>query len=152
MFSRIFMSLSVAIALFIAAPAFAFDEINTGYLGSTALKGYDSTAYHSSQRPIEGQKAFFFEWKGATWRFADAQSRDLFAAEPAAYAPQYGGYCSNQMSLGNLSDIDPGVWLIHQGRLYFFGHQAGKDRWERTGIDARIKDADKNWKMYLAKK
>ena len=28
-----------------------------------------------------------------------------FTASPEAFAPQYGGYCSNQMSLGNLSDI-----------------------------------------------
>lgn len=137
---------------FTAHTALAFDEINTGYIGSTALHGYDSAGYLSNGQSTKGESEHSFQWKGATWYFADAKSRDLFAANPEKYSPQYGGYCSNQMSLGNLSDVDPGVWLIHKDKLYFFGHQAGKDRWQRTGVEARIADADKHWKEYLARK
>ena len=135
----------------LSSPAYAFDEINTGYFDDTALKGYDSSGYFTRAKPLEGHKQFAFEWKGAQWHFADAISRDLFKANPEKYAPQYGGYCSNQMSLGNIADVDPGVWLIHNDKLYFFGHQAGKDRWQTTGIDARIKDADRHWKDYLSR-
>ena len=145
---------TVAITLLFmgAGTAAAFDEVNTTLLGDLAVDGYDSTAYFKQSKPAEGQGDFTFEYKGANWRFADAASRDLFAANPDAYAPQYGGYCSNQMSLGNLADIDPGVWLIYGGKLYLFGHDAGRQRWQTTGIEARIKDADKNWQAYLAKK
>ncbi len=151
-----FRALAVAaIASFLAlgsSPAYAFDEINKSFVGGVAVDGYDSVAYFTDKKPEEGQSDFSVEWKGATWRFADARSRDLFKANPDSYAPQYGGYCSNQMSLGNLSDVDPGVWLIFDDKLYLFGHDVGKERWESTGIAARIKDADENWKKYLAKK
>ena len=114
------------------------------------MSGYDSTAYFSQSRPIEGSGSFIFKHKGANWQFVDQESRDLFAANPTAYAPQYGGYCSNQMSLGNLSDTDPGVWLIHKGKLYLFGHDIGRRRWQRIGIAGQIIEADKNWRKYLA--
>ena len=132
--------------------ALAFEEINTGYFNDTALHGFDSAGYHTSGKALEGTGDLVYKWKGAEWRFATKESRDLFASNPEKYSPQFGGYCSNQMSLGNLHDIDPGVWLIHKEKLYFFGHQVGKDRWLRTGVDARIQDAEKNWKKYLAQK
>ncbi|MEX1035936.1 MAG: YHS domain-containing (seleno)protein [Sneathiella sp.] len=134
------------------ANAAAFDEVNRSFLGDLAVDGYDSTAYFEKNAPREGADEYTFDYKGATWRFADAKSRDLFAASPDAYAPQYGGYCSNQMSLGNLSDIDPGVWLIYEDKLYLFGHDAGRQRWQQTGIAERIRDADRNWLAYLAGK
>lgn len=149
---RFFVSFTFLFILFSTTPASAFNEINTGYFNDLALQGYDSTGYFLKQKAREGKKTTSFTWKGSEWRFADAKSRDLFAANPDKYAPQYGGYCSNQMSLGNLSDIDPGVWLIHDDKLFFFGHLEGKDRWERTGIDERIADADRNWLKYLARK
>ncbi len=145
-----FMSIAVFWTFMVPFSASAFEEIQTGYFNKTALQGFDSSRYLTDGLSVKGSKTFVFDWKGATWHFADAESRDLFAASPNQYAPQYGGYCSNQMSLGNLSNIDPGVWLIHKEKLYFFGHQIGKDRWQETGIDARIKDADRHWKKYMA--
>lgn len=146
--------LIAAFAIFVlsAGSAAAFDEINKSYPGGVAVDGYDSVAYFKQSKPEAGESDHTVEWKGAVWRFADAKSRDLFAATPDAYAPQYGGYCSNQMSLGNLSDIDPGVWLIFEDKLYLFGHDIGRQRWHETGIAERIKDADRNWQQYLAKK
>jgi len=141
-----------SVALAGASNAFAADEINKTLIGDIAVDGYDSTAYFQKSKPSEGDGDYSLDYKGATWRFADAISRDLFAANPDSYAPQYGGYCSNQMSLGNISDIDPHVWLIFDGKLYLFGHDVGRQRWQQTGIAERIKDADTNWQTYLAKK
>jgi len=147
---RILVFFTAFFVVFASQNAFAFDEINTGYFNDTALHGFDSARYHTDGQVTQGSEEYVLEHKGAIWRFADQKSRDLFAADPDKYSPQFGGYCSNQMSLGNLSDIDPGVWLIHKEKLYFFGHQAGKDRWISTGIDARIKDAEKHWTAYLS--
>jgi hypothetical protein len=141
---------SLLIVFGFVSVAAAFDEINTSFLGNLAVSGYDSTAYFQQSRPVEGDGSYVFKYEGANWRFADQKSHDLFAANPTAYAPQYGGYCSNQMSLGNLSDVDPGVWLIHDGKLFLFGHDIGRDRWQRLGVEKQIIEADKNWKKYLA--
>lgn len=150
MLSRILFVLSLLSFISVTTPALAFEAINTGYFNNLALQGYDSTGYLTKNQAGLGDETLSFTWKGAEWRFADRKSRDLFAANPDKYAPQYGGYCSNQMSLGNLSDIDPGVWLIFNEKLYFFGHQEGKDRWQQTGISDRIADADHHWKKYLS--
>lgn len=138
------------VLLLSAGSSLAFDEVNKTLISGVAVDGYDSVAYFNTHQAEEGIREYTLNWKGATWRFADAESRDLFAASPDTYAPQYGGYCSNQMSLGNLSDVDPGVWLIHDRKLYLFGHDVGKIRWEKTGIAARIQEADRHWQTYIS--
>jgi YHS domain-containing protein len=69
-------------------------EIYTGWLSSSAVGGYDPVAYFTEGRPVAGKSAITHQWKGAAWRFASEKNRDLFKAEPAKYAPQYGGYCA----------------------------------------------------------
>ncbi len=85
-----------------------------------ALKGYDTTAYLQTGGPTDGNDATTVEWKGATWRFASEDDADLFRADPDAYAPQFGGYCTRAMSIGREVPGDPEVWRIHDGKLYVF--------------------------------
>ena len=65
--------------------------INTGWFG-VAIKGYDTVAYHTEGRAIKGTSDYSYEWNDARWDFVSAHNRDLFAANPERYAPQYGGY------------------------------------------------------------
>ena len=65
--------------------------VNTNWLG-LAVKGYDPVAYFIEGRPIKGNKKFEFEWRGAKWRFSDAEHLERFKSDPQRYAPQYGGY------------------------------------------------------------
>jgi hypothetical protein len=67
------------------------NPVNTGWFG-VAIKGYDTVAYHTESRALRGKKEYFFKWNDAKWLFASAGNRDLFAADPERYAPQYGGY------------------------------------------------------------
>jgi hypothetical protein len=66
-------------------------KVNTTWFG-VAIKGYDPVAYFTEGRPVKGKKEFEFTWQDARWRFASAAHRDLFAAKPERYAPQYGGF------------------------------------------------------------
>jgi YHS domain-containing protein len=132
-----------------APPVSAFEEINKSYFGGLALDGYDAVSYFSQARAIKGNKSYAAEWKGATWLFSSDANRRLFTANSEAFAPQYGGYCSNQMSLGNLSDIDTDVWRVIDDKLYLFGHDAGRVRWS-SETNQRISDADRHWNAYLA--
>ena len=109
-----------------------------------ALKGYDTTAYLQDGGPINGSDATTVQWKGATWRFASQSDADLFRADPDAYAPQFGGYCTRAMSLGTEVPGDPEVWRIHNGKLYvFFAARGGRifDGQE----DAMIELAQAHW-------
>lgn len=65
--------------------------VNTTVFG-IAIKGYDTVAYHTQNRAVKGSLQYSTNWNDATWYFASAQNRDLFAADPERYAPQYGGY------------------------------------------------------------
>ncbi|MGF1528003.1 MAG: hypothetical protein ACFCBW_14600, partial [Candidatus Competibacterales bacterium] len=47
-----------------------------------AIGGYDPVAYFRNNRPVEGRGAFEVTWNGATWRFASAENRDRFQADP----------------------------------------------------------------------
>ena len=126
----------------------AFEEINLPYFGRVALGGYDPVSYFTQSEAVEGNKSYSAEWKGATWLFSSEANRLRFMENPEAFAPQYGGYCSNQMSLGNLSDIDIDVWQIIDNKLYLFGHDSGRNRWA-SETDLRILDADRHWESYL---
>ena len=84
------------LVFFAAGPALppalmAFDPVNQTFFG-TAIKGYDTVAYHTENRALKGKREFSHVWRDARWLFASAQHRDLFAADPETYAPQYGGY------------------------------------------------------------
>ncbi len=120
------------------------------YFGGVALGGYDAVSYFTDSKADKGNKSYAVKWKDATWLFSKHANRQLFLASPESYAPQYGGYCSNQMSLGNLSDIDVEVWRIIDNKLYLFGHDSGRVRWA-SETDQRISDADQHWRSYLAR-
>lgn len=67
-------------------------RVNTGLFGSVAIKGYDTIAYHTEGRALKGKSKYSYEWNDAVWHFSSAKNRDLFAANPDRYAPQYGGF------------------------------------------------------------
>ena len=141
--------LTFALLAIITRPAAAFEEINMSFFGGTAIGGYDAVSYFDQSEAVLGDASHAVDWKGATWLFSSAANRQRFADNPESFAPQYGGYCSNQMSRGNLSNIDPEVWRIIDGKLYLFGHNAGRVRWQ-TDTDKRILDADGHWQRKLA--
>jgi len=68
----------------------AFDKINKSKSG-VAIRGFDTVAFHTERRAVKGKKEFAYQWKDATWYFKSAANRDLFAADPIRYAPQFGG-------------------------------------------------------------
>lgn len=115
-----------------------------------AIRGYDPVAYFVEGRPVRGQAAFTHGWNGATWRFASAANRDRFAADPAAFAPQYGGFCAFAVSEGYEAPIDPAAWKIVDGRLYLNYDRGVQRRWE-ADIPGRIAKGDANWPALEAK-
>jgi YHS domain-containing protein len=109
-----------------------------------ALAGYDAVAYFTDGAAVKGSEEHTFEWNGATWRFASAEHRDLFAADPERYAPQYGGYCAWAVSQGKTAPVDPERFDVVDGKLYLNYNQKIQKRW-REDRDALIVAADENW-------
>jgi len=112
--------------------------------GGIAIRGYDPVAYFTDSKPFKGDSKFTYTWRGAVWQFASAQHRDLFAQDPAQYAPQYGGYCAYGVSEGHTVDIDPEAWRIIEGKLYLNYSKSVQQKFQKEP-EARIKRADQNW-------
>jgi YHS domain-containing protein len=85
------------------------------------LKGYDPVAYFTDGKPVQGDANFAYEWDEGRYHFASAKHRDMFAADPERYAPNFGGYCTGAMSRNVRAEGDPEGWVIQEGKLYVFG-------------------------------
>ena len=133
-----------ALCSFLPAAGFAAPRVNKSFFGSVALDGYDPVAYFTDGKPVEGRSEITHEWNGAVWRFATAEHRDLFVADPAKYAPQYGGYCAYAVSQGHTADIDPAAWKIVDGKLYLNYDREVQKLWEQD-VPGYIRKADENW-------
>ena len=119
------------------------DPVNKNRSG-VAIKGYDPVAYLSIGKPLKGSAQFFHQWMGANWNFASAENRDMFAADPQRYAPQFGGYCSWAVSHNYTADIDPEAWKIIDGKLYLNYSKDVQKKWEQDLLK-RIEEANRNW-------
>lgn len=140
---------AAALLLAPAGPALAAKApISTSLFGSVAVSGYDPVAYFTEGRPVEGSKAFTATWNGATFRFASAANRDRFAANPEAFAPQYGGYCAWAVANGYTASADPKVWRIVNGKLYLNYNAEVGARWAKD-IPGNIAKANANWPKVL---
>ena len=132
-----------------ATAALAVDPINTTRKG-VAVEGYDVVAYHVDGKATKGRQEFTHRHQGAEFRFASAEHRDLFAADPGRYAPQYGGYCAYAVSQNSTYDIDPLAWDIVDGKLYLNYSKKIRKKWQ-ADRDEYIRLADANWPGLLAK-
>lgn len=108
-----------------------------------AILGYDTVSYFTDGKPMMGTKDYAYDWDGATWWFASAAHRDLFAADPDRYMPQFGGFCAGAMTHGVLVPANPLTWAIVDGKLYM---TADNDisGWKADAA-AGIQKANENW-------
>ena len=118
-------------------------RVSTGADG-TAIQGYDTHAYWQVAGPRRGEAVFSVTWNGVPWHFASREDADAFAAAPARFAPQFGGFCTRAMSLKQVVDSDPEVWRIFEGRLYLFARPVGGRKFD--GAEAEmIAKAQAHW-------
>ena len=118
--------------------------IVTDPLSGVAIEGYDPVSYFIEPEPRQGVPDFEYIWGGVSWYFVSAANRDVFARNPATYAPQYGGHCLMSLSRGYLSDGKPRLFTIEALKLYFFYSTANRDAFllSKSGTISR---ATENW-------
>ncbi|MEW9918872.1 YHS domain-containing (seleno)protein [Marimonas sp. MJW-29] len=121
---------SALIAVAVIPPASAgSSRVSTDAKGR-AIRGYDTRAYWREAAAEEGTDAHTVTWNGAIWRFASPAEAELFASDPGAYAPRFGGFCTRAMSLKKVVDSDPTVWRIFDGGLYLFAQPRGGEKFD----------------------
>lgn len=109
-----------------------------------ALQGYDPVAYFTEDKPVEGSEEFSASYDGATYHFASAANRDAFKADPAKYAPQYGGFCAYAVAQGSTASIDPSAYSVVDGKLYLNFSPSVRKYW-LMDVPGYIAKADANW-------
>ncbi len=126
----------------LAGTAKAETEVNVteGY----AVHGYDVVAYFTKGEPTEGSDEFQATHEGVTYRFASAEHLDAFTADPAKYAPQYGGYCAFGTAMGRKFDGDPTAWRIVDDKLYLNLNKNIQERW-LADVPGFVRGAENNW-------
>ncbi len=131
------------------SPSFAADEVNvsSGVVETgkpLGVHGYDVVAYFTTQTPTLGQSQFKEVYQGATYRFANEDNLKTFRADPAKYAPQFGGFCAYGVSVGKKFDGDPKNWTVSEGKLYLNLNSDIQEKF-RKDVPSAVSKAGKNW-------
>ena len=108
------------------------------------LAGHDAVAYFTQGKPTLGSERFTAQHDGAVYRFASADNRDLFRANPKKYAPAYGGYCALGTSFGKKFEVDGQAFEIVEGRLYVNKNLTVYKTWKKD-IPNNIVKAEGQW-------
>lgn len=114
-------------------PSSALKPVNAVEIAPDArvmLKGADVVAYFSDGRYEQGLPQFKSTYEEVTFHFANAARKAQFDQSPAAFLPQFGGYCANGLVYGIPWGGDANTWKMIDGKLYIFGGQGSKDAFE----------------------
>lgn len=126
----------------------ADDPVYTGTFNNTAVGGYDTVAYFTEAKPVKGSSKHASQYMGAEFRFSSAENKALFDADPAAYTPQYGGYCAWAVSQGYTASGDPELWKVDNGKLYLNYNRKVREGWLKD-IPGFVALANENWPKVL---
>lgn len=122
-------TLLMAAAFAFATAAFAADEHNvsngvTLSGNSLGLHGFDPVSVMDADSPQIGNAAYTAAHEGVDYYFATKAALELFEADPAAYLPEFGGFCAYGVFVGKKLDGDVRYADIVDGKLYLFVNAA----------------------------
>ena len=142
--------LTIASILTTAPVAFAADEYNVSSGLTTVGKplgmhGVDPVTFINLGNRIDGVATFTAEHDGVAYYFSSAESMKKFKANPSAYVPENGGFCTYGVSVGKKFDGNPKYAAVIDNKLYLFLSQDIFRAFQKDKAGT-IKKAEKNWK------
>lgn len=135
---------SIAAIALLSASAFAGDLVNVSGASKAAVSGYDTVAFFTDSKPVNGSPFIAADYQGATYYFATEEHKKLFTENPEKYAPQFGGFCAYGVALGKLFPVDINTWQVRDAKLYL---NLNPDILKKFNEDlgGNVAKADKNW-------
>lgn len=109
-----------------------------------AIDGFDPVAYFADRAPRQGRAGLELQMDGATFRFANEGNRTAFRADPAVYAPRFGGYDPLGVGRGVASPGHPELWQVVGDRLYLFHSEEALSEFARDP-EQSIAAAERHW-------
>jgi len=110
--------LAAGLLVFFSAALQAQDKVPP-----VALKGHDPVSYFNPGQATLGAKSIAFDFDDSRYLFRSQKNRDLFAANPDKYSPQFSGLCATGFAMGMKAEADPNVFKVIDGKLYVFSSQ-----------------------------
>ncbi|MEM6376302.1 MAG: YHS domain-containing (seleno)protein [Pseudomonadota bacterium] len=115
-----------------------------------AIQGYDPVAYHKAGEPTKGNADFKATYNDVVWKFSSAENKAAFEANPAKFAPAYGGWCAVGTSKGKKIPTQAHLFKIVDGQLYLNSSDGAHNLFlENEG--GTIETADKKWSKIESK-
>ena len=108
------------------------------------IMGFDPAGYLMNNKADPGAGETSSAHGGATYWFASADRKAAFDKDPEKYSPQYGGYCVYAASQGRVSQVQPEVFEIIDGKTYLFTNPEFKRLFDKDP-QGTIQKADENW-------
>ena len=109
-----------------------------------AISGYDPVAYHKAGEPTKGKADFKVEYNDVVWKFSSAENKAAFEADPAKFAPAYGGWCAVGTSKGKKIPTQPHLFKVVDGQLYLNSSDGAHNLFLENET-SMIDTADQNW-------
>jgi YHS domain-containing protein len=158
MMKRLATLLAAAAAIVLSGCGTTHATIQTSRGEQLMLLGHDPVAYFTDGKPVRGRHTLAASHEGRTYYFASPEHRAAFAAAPAKYEPQYGGFCSDGAPYAVKLGSDPTQFDVRDGRLFIFGDILGREMWllDPAGNIAHADQlwpaiADKGWRWQSLK-
>jgi YHS domain-containing protein len=141
---------TLSLALALAAPLAAQAADERFLANGVTAAGHDVVAFHTENKAKPGGGAFSATYQGVTWLFSSAENRDLFAADPAKYAPAFGGWCAVGASKGKKIEIDPQFFAVVDGQLYLNSSKGAHENVFMKDVAGTIRTGEQNWSRMFA--
>lgn len=137
---------AAALATFVSVgTAHAADEVFISDAEKNiAINGYDPVAYHTKGMAKAGSAEFKFEYDNVVWKFSSKENKEAFMADPAKFAPAYGGWCAVGASKGKKIPTQPELFKIVDGTLYLNSSEGAHNLF-LGNEEGTINTADTNW-------
>lgn len=120
------------------------ERVVVNRLTGLAISGFDPVAYFTDGVAAAGTGQFEAVQDGAVWRFRNEGNRAAFIAHPEVYGPQFGGYDPVDVARGRVVEGLPGVWRIHNQRLFLFASETGRTAFA-ADPDGFVRSAERQW-------
>ena len=130
------------------APVTAFAKshapVYTAKANNVAVGGYDAVSYFTEGTPVKGSGTYSTTYEGAQFEFASQENLDKFKADPARYAPQFGGYCAWAVAHDKTAKGNPQNFTIVDGKLYLNLNDKIQKDWRNHQAEY-IAKGNQNW-------
>ena len=123
----------------------AKELVNTAGASGIAVGGFDTVAFFTDKKPVNGDPGISSTYQDATYIFATKEHKELFDASPDKYVPQCGGFCAFGVSVKALFPVDiVNTWQVREGKLYFNLNKSILKSFNKD-FEGNVAKAAKNW-------